>query len=71
MKQEEIKKVWKDLWIHFWAGAVILIIAILSHRLGSKRSTPETIWFFVGVFGSLLMVYAGNRLCKFYKFLKQ
>ncbi len=70
MKQEEIKKTRKDLFIHFFIGVGIFITAILFHRLGSKRSTPQTLWFFVGVLGSILTVYAGNRLLKFYKFLK-
>ena len=70
MTQEEIKKTWKDLFIHFLIGVLILIVAILFHRLGSKRSTPQTLWLFVGVFGSILSIYAGNRLLKFYRFLK-
>lgn len=71
MEKEQIKKTWKDLLIHFFVGVTILIVAILFHRLGSKRSTPQTLWLFVGVFGSVLSVYAGNRILKFYSFLKK
>lgn len=70
MDEKQIKKTWRQLLIPFFIGFIAFTVGILFHRYGSKRPRPQTIWFFVAVFGVIFSTLSGIKLLKFRKFLK-
>jgi uncharacterized membrane protein YiaA len=70
MTEEEIKQTWKRLITPIIIGIVLLLVGVLWHRLGSKRSGFQVISFFVGLLGSVFIVLPGLKAMKFRKFLK-
>jgi len=71
MTEENIKKSWKNIITPFVIGLVIFIVSILFHRLGSKRPTPQTLSLFGCVLGIIFMIFSGNKIIKFKKYLKE
>lgn len=69
--ENEIKKYRLRLVKQFIVGFLILIISILFHLLGSKKPTPQALWFFAGVFGSTLLVFTLVQWIKLKKYLNQ
>ncbi|MFD2541377.1 hypothetical protein ACFSSB_03535 [Lacinutrix gracilariae] len=70
MTEENIKKTWRNLFTPFLIGIVIFIVALLFHRLGSKRPTPQTISLFGCVLGFVFILFSGMKILKFRKYLK-
>lgn len=70
MNDREIRKTWRKLIIPFVSGLIILIIAILFHRLGSKRPGSQTLWLFAGVLGAIFTLLPGIKMIKFRQYLK-
>jgi len=70
MDEREIRKSWRKLIIPFVSGLIILITAILFHRLGSKRPGPQTLWIFAGVLGAIFTLFPGIKMIKFRQYLK-
>ena len=70
MDNKEIKTIWKKLIIPFVIGLIMLITAILFHRLGSKRPGPQTLWLAAGVFGAVFTLFPGIKIIKFRQYLK-
>lgn len=71
MESAEIKKTSRKLAIPFVLSALVLIVAILFHRLGSKKSVPQAISFLVGLNGVGFACVFGFRLIKFWVFLNR
>ncbi len=69
MTPEEIKRTWTQLIIPFVIGLVVLIVAIICHRFGSKRPGPQTLWLFVGMLGGVFTTVIGVKLIKFKRYL--
>jgi hypothetical protein len=70
MHQKEIQSTWKKLIIPFAIGIIILTIAILFHRLGSKRPGPQAFWALAGILGAVFVVIPGLKMIKFRKYLR-
>jgi hypothetical protein len=69
MEESQIRKKWLQLLIPFGISLVVLIIAVLFHRLGSKKSVPQAISFLAGLNGVGFSCVFGFRLIKFQRFL--
>lgn len=70
MDKRTIDRTWRNLIVPFVLGAVLMIVALLCHRLGSKRPGPQTFWFFAGVLGVVLVVFPGAKMLGFRRYLK-
>ncbi len=70
MDEQQRKNIWNTLLKPFIVGLVILIVAILVHRFGSKKAGMQTISLFAGVFGFVFMAVSGLRLYRFKIYLK-
>lgn len=70
MNEKEIKQTWRKLVTPFFIGIIVLIVAILFHRLGSKRPGPQTLWLFAGVLGAVFVLFPGIKIIKFRQYLK-
>lgn len=71
MDEQAIKKTWAKLLIPMAVGLLILLTAILFHRLGSKRPGPQTLWMFVGVLGAIFILFPGVKALKFRRYLQK
>ncbi|GEM_PF-1865094 len=70
MDDTEIRRTWRKLIVPFIMGLIILIVAIIFHRFGSKRPGPQALWFFVAVLGAVFTAFPGFQMLRFRQHLK-
>ncbi|MBR9846961.1 MAG: hypothetical protein GYB35_13030 [Algicola sp.] len=71
MTKDELKKTWKNLITPFIVWIIVLVVAVLFNRLGSKKPTPQTVSLFASVYSLTFTIFYGIKIMLFRKQLKQ
>ena len=71
MTNNEVKTTWKRIITPFIIWILLLVVAVLFNRLGSKKPTPQTVSLVASVYSLTFTIFYGIKLVTFRKKLKQ
>jgi hypothetical protein len=71
MTENELKSTWKKLMTPCLVWMVLLIVAVLFNRLGSKNPIPQTVSLFASVYSLTFSIFYSIKIIIFRKKLNK